>query len=260
MKRTLLILLLTAGTAAASAQTQPAGADFHCNFFGHCTVKLPAGIPPGAGKVDTAFSLRYQDLKIGVGAEAEPNKIYKVHYTGWLAADGRKFDSTYDHPGPPIVGKDGKIVRDANGKVITGDPQPITFIQGTGRAIPGFDQGFAGMKVGGKRRLFIPWQMAYGTLGRPGPDAAHQGIPPKADLIFDVELVDVSDPPKPPTRPGPSGMRMPPRGNTPHPAAPAQPNLAPGTTTAPAAPAPVAPVTPSAPATPTQPATPAQPK
>ena len=127
----------------------------------------------------TAFSLRYQDIKIGAGAEAEPDKIYKVHYTGWLAGDGRKFDSSYDHPGPPIVGKDDKMVRDTNGKVIHGDPQPITFIQGTGRAIPGFDQGFAGMRVGGKRRLFIPWQMAYGALGRPGPDAAHQGIPPR---------------------------------------------------------------------------------
>jgi peptidylprolyl isomerase len=223
MKRNVVILLLAASAAAASGQTAAKPADTHCNFFGHCTVKLPPGVPPGEGKVITAFSLRYQDIKIGAGAEAEPNKIYKVHYTGWLAGDGRKFDSSYDYPGPPIVGNDGKMVRDTNGKVIQGDPQPITFIQGAGRAIPGFDQGFAGMRVGGKRRLFIPWQMAYGTLGRPGPDAAHQGIPPRADLIFDVELEDVSDVPKAPNRPGASGMHTAPGGNTPPTATPAQP-------------------------------------
>jgi peptidylprolyl isomerase len=62
------------------------------------------------------------------------------------------------------------------------------------------------MKVGGKRRLFIPWQLAYGARGRPGPDATHPGIPAKADLIFDVELLDVTEPPVPQNRPGMIGM------------------------------------------------------
>jgi peptidylprolyl isomerase len=156
-------------------------------------VKLPPGVPPVKARLQTAFSLRYQDIVIGTGADAAPRKMYSVHYTGWLASTGRKFDSSYDHPGPPLKDKDGKMLRDENDQIKPGPPQPISFIQGTGRAIPGFDEGFTGMKVGGKRRLFIPWQMAYGELGRDGPDAAHPGIPPKTDLIFDVELLDVKD-------------------------------------------------------------------
>ncbi len=97
--------------------------------------------------------------------------------------------------------KDGKPVMGEDGKPKLGDPQPISFPQGFGRVIPGFDQGFEGMKVGGKRRLFIPWQLAYGARGRPGPDPAHPGIPPKADLIFDVELVDVAEMQMPPNHP-----------------------------------------------------------
>jgi peptidylprolyl isomerase len=204
-----------------------------------------------------------------------------VHYTGYLGNngrpdDGKKFDSSYDHPGLPEKDKDGKPVLGADGKPKLGDPQPMAFPQGMGRLIPGFDQGFYGMKIGGKRRLFIPWQLAYGAKGRPGPDAAHPGIPPKADLIFDIELVEVADLPTPPQRPGmggmPGGRPMPP-GAVPHPGAPpaggapgAAPSSAPGTapstapkppapaTPAPATPAPAtpAPTTP-APATPTQP-------
>jgi FKBP-type peptidyl-prolyl cis-trans isomerases 1 len=156
-------------------------------------VKLPPGVPPAQGPIVTAFALRWQDIKIGTGADAEPRKIYKVHYTGWLAADGHKFDSSYDHPGQPIMDKDGNMERDEKGNVKLSGPQPISFPQGMGRVIPGFDQGFTGMKIGGKRRIFIPWQLAYGALGRPGPDAKNPGIPPKADLIFDVELIDQSD-------------------------------------------------------------------
>jgi peptidylprolyl isomerase len=118
--------------------------------------------------------------------------------------------------------------------------------------IPGFDQGFAGMKVGGQRRLFIPWQLAYGAKGRPGPEAAHPGIPPKADLIFDVELVDVTDLPTAPARSTADGMRP----MTGAPAAPARPNFAtpsaPGATPNPAAPA--KPTAPAAPATTAAPA------
>ena len=196
MKHFIAVLLAVTTSLAVLAQTAPKSA-------GHGPaaktpsaapapwVKLPPGVPPGHGIVKAAFSLRYQDLRIGTGAEAEPNKTYKVHYTGWLAATGHKFDSSYDHS-RPLVDKDGKPELDADGKPKVG-PEPLSFPQGFGRLIPGFDQGFTGMKVGGKRRLFIPWQLAYGARGRPGPDAANPGIPPKADLIFDIELVDQSD-------------------------------------------------------------------
>ncbi len=177
---------------------------------------LPPGIPPVSGVIKTAFALRYQDVDIGTGAEAEPNKIYKVNYTGWLASDGHKFDSSYDHK-TPVMGPDGRPEMGADGKPKMNDGEPISFPQGFGRVIPGFDQGFTGMRVGGKRRLFIPWQLAYGARGRPGPNAENPGIPPKADLIFDIELVDVSEMPAPQARPGmmngPNGqpMRMMPR-------------------------------------------------
>ncbi len=164
-------------------------------------IKLPPGVPRARGVVKVAFALRYQDVKVGSGADAEPNKIYKVLYTGWLAADGHKFDSSEDHR-LPLRDKDGKPVMGDDGKPKLGEVQPISFPQGFGRVIPGFDQGFTGMKVGGKRRLFIPWQLAYGARGRPGPDPAHPGIPPKADLIFDIELVDVSEMQMPPNHPG----------------------------------------------------------
>jgi len=235
------ILLITAAGAAAYSQTaakpaihtaKPAATAAHPAVHpaaaATTSVKLPAGVPPAKGPVVTAFSLRYQDIKIGTGPDAEPRKIYKVHYTGWLAADGHKFDSSYDHPGQPIMDKDGNMERDEKGQVKLSEPQPISFPQGMGRVIPGFDQGFTGMKVGGKRRLFIPWQLAYGALGRPGPDAANPGIPPKADLIFDLELVDQSDLVMPTNHPmfNPAGNGQqpsaPPPGSA-QPAAPPQP-------------------------------------
>jgi peptidylprolyl isomerase len=274
MKSSILILSLMASAMAASAQSaaKPAATSTTAKpattTAAHSAapgVKLPPGIPVVRGVRKTAFTLQYQDIKIGAGPEAEPNKLYKVQYTGWLADDGHKFDSSYDHPRPPVFDKDGKPVLDADGKPKQGDPQPFAFAQGFGRLIPGFDDGFYGMKVGGKRRLFIPWQMAYGAKGHPGPDAAHPGIPPKADLIFDVELVDVSDLPLPPNHPVVGGM---PGGMPPHPGAgngisPAEPGrqpAAPATAPAPAAPTPPPSATAPAPAAPA-PATPTpQPK
>jgi peptidylprolyl isomerase len=209
-------------------------------------IKLPPGVPPGRGLVKTAFVLRYQDLKIGTGAVAEPNKMYKVNYTGWLASDGTKFDSSFDHR-TPVMDKDGKPEKDADGKPVLGEPQPFTFPQGFGRLIPGWDQGFEGMKIGGKRRLFIPWQLAYGVRGVPAHSADHPGIPPKSDLIFDIELLDVTDMPSRPA-PGASGMHpMPVRPGAaptapaaaPNPAAPASPSATP--TPAPATPPPTTP-------------------
>ncbi|MDR3727313.1 MAG: FKBP-type peptidyl-prolyl cis-trans isomerase [Terracidiphilus sp.] len=271
MKRTVLILLMAACAAAASAQTpakpaspaaktaataaktaataaktakpsasvaRPAGAA--------AGVKLPAGVPAVRGIVKTAFAMRYEDIKIGTGAAAEPNKLYKVHYTGWLAADGRKFDSSYDHPRPPVVDKDGKPVLDADGKPKLGEAQPIVFPQGYRKVIAGWEVGFEGMKVGGKRRLFIPYQLAYGELGHPSSDPKNPGIPAKADMIFDVELVDVMDMQMPTNHPGMGGMNgmggMP-AGHTIH-AMPASPDQS-GTAAKPAAAA--------APATPAQP-------
>ncbi|MGH9596666.1 MAG: FKBP-type peptidyl-prolyl cis-trans isomerase, partial [Edaphobacter sp.] len=120
---------------------------------------------------------------------------YTVRYTGWLT-DGTKFDSSYDHPGG----------------------EPITFPQGAHRVIPGWDTGFQGMHIGGKRRLFIPYQLAYGEAGRP------PHIPAKSDLIFDIELVSVSDnPPAPPTPPTPLAK---PGEATPNPATPPTPKPA----------------------------------
>lgn len=209
--------------------------------------KLPPGVPRVHGIVKTAFSLHYEDIKIGTGKEAEPNKVYKVNYTGWLAADGHKFDSSYDHK-TPVMGKDGKPELDANGQAKMNDGQPISFPQGFGRVIPGFDQGFEGMKVGGKRRLFIPWQLAYGARGRPGPSADNPGIPAKADLIFDIELVDVTDMQTPP-RPVGAGPNGQPMRLVPHPPAPGTPATPPaGATPPPAGASPSA--NPSNPATP----------
>jgi peptidylprolyl isomerase len=241
MKQFVLVLFLTAG-AACFAQTSTKSAAPKATAkpaVAASGVKLPPGVPPAHGILKTAFSLRYQDVRVGTGADAEPNKVYKVHYTGWLAADGHKFDSSHDHK-TPVIGKDGKPEMDADGKPKMDEGQPISFPQGFGRVIPGFDQGFTGMKVGGKRRLFIPWQLAYGARGRPGPNADNPGIPPKADLIFDIELVDVSEmqqQPRPGMGAGQNGqpMRMMPRPTVPGtPVAPGTPTAPPaGTTTTP---------------------------
>jgi peptidylprolyl isomerase len=268
MKLTAFTLIFVASSFTATAQTPakpatPATPVHHAAVAASAT-KLPAGVPPVKGIIKPAFTLRYEDYKVGTGADAEPNKLYKVFYTGYLGSNGRpddghKFDSSDDHR-QPLKGDDGKPVMGPDGKPKMGDPQPMTFPQGMGRLIPGFDQGFTGMKVGGKRRLFIPWQLAYGAHGRPGPDAAHPGIPPKSDLIFDVELVNVSDMPTPTARPGMGGalpgVRPMPPGAVPHPAAPPA-TSAPGTSPS-ASPAPATPATTPTPSTPppSAPATP----
>jgi peptidylprolyl isomerase len=129
---------------------------------------LPAPIPLVEGKPATAFALRQIEIAVGTGATADPRKCFFAHYTGWLT-DGKKFDSSRD-------------------TTPQGQPRtPISFPQGARRVIAGWDLGFEGMKVGGKRRLFIPYQLAYGERGRPPV------IPAKAELIFDVELMAVAD-------------------------------------------------------------------
>ena len=126
----------------------------------------PAGGFSAALEVDTTAmtktpsGLRYQDLTPGQGAEATADRTVSVHYTGWLP-NGEKFDSSRD--------------RD----------QPFSFTLGAGQVIAGWDEGVAGMKVGGRRKLVIPADLGYGTAGAP------PAIPPGATLVFDVELLDV---------------------------------------------------------------------
>jgi peptidylprolyl isomerase len=210
------------------------------------------------GPVKIGVAVRYEDIKLGTGPAAESGKLWHIKYTGWRAADGVKFDSWDDHK-QPVIGKDGKMEMGPDGKPKMGDPVPMAFPQGMGRVIPGFDYALDGMKIGGKRRVFIPWQLAYGMRNIPDrPD--HPGIPAKSDLIFDVELVEVTDMPQPPARPAMPMRPMP--GMPPHPgaSAPSTPQ-APATTPNPSAPS-AAPGTaqPSAPSTPPATSTPPQPK
>jgi FKBP-type peptidyl-prolyl cis-trans isomerase FkpA len=109
----------------------------------------------------TDSGLKYEDLNEGEGDLAEAGHRVSVHYTGWLL-DGDKFDSSVDRN------------------------QPFDFTLGKGMVIRGWDEGVAGMRVGGKRRLTIPSQLGYGARGAGGV------IPPNATLVFDVELLAVA--------------------------------------------------------------------
>jgi peptidylprolyl isomerase len=244
MKFSALVLLAGTGAIAAGAQTKPAQPVAKPATTVHSTssiTKLPPGIPVVHGIIKPMFTLRYQDYKIGTGPVAETNKVYHVLYTGYLASTGEKFDSSDEHRSPLM--KDGKPVMGPDGKPQMGEPQPLIFPQGYGRLIPGFDQGVGGMHVGGKRRIFIPWQLAYGNREMPAR-AGHPGIPAKSDLIFDVELVDVTDMPQMPQRP----MGMPPHPGAPGaPAQPAKPGAPP---TPPSGTAPATPPVANAPAKP----------
>ncbi|HEY2861829.1 MAG TPA: FKBP-type peptidyl-prolyl cis-trans isomerase [Terracidiphilus sp.] len=240
---------------SATATTAKTGASASTATPGY---KLPADEKRIPGIPRIAFSLKYQEIKVGTGPAVEPGKLWHVKYKGWRAADGVVFDNWEDHK-QPLRDKDGKPEMDADGKPKMGEPEPLVFPQGAGRLIPGFDHGVDGMRVGGKRRIFIPWQMAYGTRDIPDrPD--HAGIPAKSDLIFDVELIEATDMPAMPQRPG----MMPQRPGAPGaPGAPGQPKPeAPATppSGAPAAPngqpAPPDTAKPNPPATPPNPGTP----
>jgi len=125
-------------------------------------VSVSAGL---AAMATTDSGLRFEDHKIGDGATAVAGKGVDVHYTGWLDAGdgkkGQKFDSSVDRG------------------------RPFSFALGAGRVIRGWDEGVAGMKVGGKRTLYIPANLGYGARG------AGRAIPPNSDLIFDVEVLAV---------------------------------------------------------------------
>lgn len=110
----------------------------------------------------TNNGLVIEDIKEGDGAQAQAGNTVTVHYTGWLT-NGDKFDSSLDRN------------------------QPYEFKLGVGNVIQGWDQGIAGMKVGGKRKLTIPAELAYGAQGAGGV------IPPDATLIFEVELLGIQE-------------------------------------------------------------------
>jgi peptidylprolyl isomerase len=269
MKYTALILLLAASTVAATAQTPAKSATTGAKSATPAAkmtateAALPEGIPAIKATEKPLFTatLRYQDEVVGTGTEAEAGKLLKFQFTMWTAK-GVKIDSSLDHAGQPLKDKDGKPVLGDDGKPKLGDPQPGTAIMGSGRPFPGWDLGFEGMKQGGKRRLFVPWQLGLGNREIPSRSPSQPAIPAKSDLIIDVNLIEVADAPKPPARPTMGGPGM-------HPMAPGQgmPGTAakPETTAAPgAAPAATAPA--AAPATPatapaaTPAATPAQPQ
>jgi FKBP-type peptidyl-prolyl cis-trans isomerase len=130
--------------------------------FGVC---LLAGIALADDKkeekvIKTDSGLQYVELKEGDGAVAKKGDTVEVHYTGWLK-DGKKFDSSLDRK------------------------EPFSFKLGAGKVIKGWDEGVAGMKVGGKRKLIIPSELGYGKRG------AGKDIPPDSELIFEVELLKI---------------------------------------------------------------------
>jgi len=201
-------ILLNAGSATAQTKSGAHHPVHHASAAARAKPKAPAcpgdplptmsaTIPVVAGCPATLYSLRYIDTLPGTGEPAAARKFLTVNYTGYLA-DGTVFDTS--------LGK-----------------HPITFPYGAHQVITGWDTGFEGMNVGGKRRLYIPYQLAYGAAGRAPV------IPAKAELIFDVELLAVSDTPPTPSpamdgpHPATSQKPVTPADSTAEPAKPAQP-------------------------------------
>lgn len=145
------VLLLTASMAWAQTATKKSTTAARPHTSGPTKVT-------GEG-TKTPDGLQYWDIKVGTGQEAKKGDHVQVHYTGWLTS-GKKFDSS-------VGGK------------------PFEFRIGNGDVIKGWEEGVTGMKVGGKRQLRIPPDLAYGKDGYPG------AIPPNATLIFDIQLVAI---------------------------------------------------------------------
>jgi peptidylprolyl isomerase len=113
----------------------------------------------------TTSGLQLEDTSVGTGAEAKAGHTCSMHYTGWLwegGKKGKKFDSSLDRG------------------------RPFSFALGKGQVIKGWDEGVAGMRIGGKRTLLIPAELGYGARGAGGV------IPPGATLLFEVELLGLS--------------------------------------------------------------------
>jgi FKBP-type peptidyl-prolyl cis-trans isomerase len=147
------LLLVAAGCGDRGAAAGNVGEPTEVSYARQLDVEL-------AGMTGTPSGLYHRDLQVGTGQTAQPGDVVAVHYTGWLP-DGSQFDSS----------------RDAG--------EPFLFQIGTGNVIAGWDEGVAGMSVGGRRQLVIPPDLAYGERGVGGV------IPPGATLVFDVELLEV---------------------------------------------------------------------
>lgn len=145
LRKVMLSAILAVTAIAVFAQGAPTG-----------TNKPTPVTGPG---MKTKSGVRYWDIKVGAGATAMKGQTVTVHYTGWFI-NGKQFDSS-------IGGK------------------PLPFKIGAHEVIQGWEDGVAGMKVGGKRQLKIPPELGYGSKGYPG------AIPPNTTLIFDVELVSI---------------------------------------------------------------------
>ncbi|MBX3231019.1 MAG: FKBP-type peptidyl-prolyl cis-trans isomerase [Labilithrix sp.] len=166
------LVLVALGTSACSKLTEPAkeepiqgepvtNAAAAAPAPAPPPAPAPAPAPPPAPPSDPNAKLEIKDVVVGKGDEAKAGDVVRVHYVGQLT-NGTEFDASKKH----------------------GD-KPFEFPLGAGRVIKGWDQGVAGMKVGGKRKLTIPPELGYGARG------AGSAIPPNATLVFDVELVEI---------------------------------------------------------------------
>ena len=146
----------TSSPAAAATEAAPTNTPVQAS--------TPASPLPPSAPVQTESGLVYIDVEVGTGPVAEPGTRVTVHYTGMLTIDNSVFDSSVERG------------------------EPFQFDLGAGNVIDGWEEGVAGMKVGGKRHLIIPPNLAYGERGY------GEVIPPKSYLTFDVELLDVARP------------------------------------------------------------------